>query len=82
MPAEARQTSMARLDSGLKADLDAIENRMRQQRPAVRRVSSQAYDQYLRANRVADGNASYGRALTLILSAPFKDALGTYTVSR
>jgi|SoiMethySBSTD1v2_1073268.scaffolds.fasta_scaffold439752_2 hypothetical protein len=82
MPAEARQTSMARLDSGVKADLDAIENRMRQQRPAVRRVSSQAYDQYLRANRVADGNASYGRALTLILSAPFKDALGTYTVSR
>jgi len=82
MPAEARQTAMARLDSGVKADLDAIENRMKQQRPEVRRASARVYDQYLRANRVADGNASYGRALTLILAAPFKDALGTYTVSR
>jgi hypothetical protein len=82
MPAAAREASMARLDSGVKADLDAIENRMRQQRPAVRRASARVYDQYLRANRVADGNASYGRALTLILAAPFKDALGTYTVSR
>ena len=82
MPAEARETSMARLDGGVKADLDAIEHRMRQQRPAVRRASARVYDQYLRANRVPDGNASYGRALTLILAAPFKDALGTYTVSR
>lgn len=82
MPASARDAAMARLDSGVKADLDAIQNRMRQQRPAVRRASAQVYDQYLRANHVADGNASYGRALTLILAAPFKDALGTYTVSR
>jgi hypothetical protein len=82
MPVEARRTAMSRLDSGVTADLAAIENRMRQQRPAVRRTSARVYDQYLRANRVADGNASYGRALTLILAAPFKDALGTYTVSR
>ena len=48
----------------------------------IRRASARVYDQYLRANRVEDGNASYGRALKLILAAPFKDALGTYTVSR
>ena len=48
----------------------------------MRRASARVYDQYLRANRVADGNASYARAVTFILAAPFKDALGTYSVSR
>ena len=82
MPAEARETAMTRLDVGVKADLDAIEQRMRQQRPAVRRTTARVYDEYLRANRVADGTASYGRALTLILSTPFKESLGSYTVQR
>lgn len=82
MPAQAREAAMARLDAGVKSDLDAIEKRMQQQRPAVRRATSRVYDNYLRANSVKDGTASYGRALTLILAAPFKDALGTYSVSR
>lgn len=82
MPAEARETAMARLDAGVKSDLDAIELRMRQQRPAVRRTTARVYDEYLKANRVADGTDSYGRALTLILSSPFKEALGSYTISR
>ena len=82
MPAEARETSMARLDVGVKSDLDAIEQRMKQQRPAVRRTTARVYDEYLKANRVADGSASYGRALTLILSSPFKESLSTYTISR
>jgi len=82
MPAEARETAMARLDSGVKSDLEAIERRMQQQRPAVRRTTSRVYDEYLRANRVADGTASYGRAITLILSSPFKEALGSYTITR
>jgi hypothetical protein len=48
----------------------------------VQRTTARVYDEYLKANRVSDGTASYGRALTLILSPPFRDALSTYTVSR
>jgi hypothetical protein len=33
----------------------------------------------LKANSVEDGTASYGRALTLILSDPFQAALNSYT---
>jgi hypothetical protein len=38
-------------------------------------------DEDLRANRVADGTASYGRALSLILSPPLREALSTYAVT-
>ena len=82
MPAEARRAAMARLDAGVRADLDAIENGCGSSAGGAAHARTRVYDEYLKANRVADGTASYGRALTLILSAPFSDALGTYTVSR
>jgi hypothetical protein len=82
LPDATRQELMARLDGGVKSDLDAIVERMRSQKPAVQRMGSQLYNGYLRANRVADGTASYGRALRLILSPPFRDALSGYTISR
>ena len=82
MPRDLRETAMSRLDPGVRADIDAIVNRMQAQNPAVQRTTTRVYDGYLRANRVEDGAASYGRALTLILSPPFRDALSTYTVSR
>ena len=82
MPPELREKAMARLDQGVRTDIDAIENRMRAQNPAVQRTTSKVYGEYLKANRVEDGTASYGRALTLILSPPFRDALSTYTLSR
>jgi hypothetical protein len=44
----------------------------------VRQVTSEVYDTYLKANRVADGTRSYGRALSVILSPPLRDALTTY----
>jgi hypothetical protein len=44
----------------------------------VQRAAERVYDEYLRANRVADGTASYGRALQIILSEPFQDALRFY----
>ncbi len=47
----------------------------------VQRTASRVYDEYLRANRVADGTASYGRALSLILSAPIRDAMSSYAVA-
>ena len=55
--------------------------RMTRQRPEVQRAASRVYDNYLKANRVADGNASYGRALTLILSPDLRRALDAYTPS-
>jgi hypothetical protein len=82
MPPELREKAVARLDPGVRADIDAIANRMLAQKPAVQRTTARVYDEYLKANRVQDGTASYGRALTLILSPPFRDALSTYTVSR
>jgi hypothetical protein len=49
--------------------------------PQVRRAATRVYDEYLKANRVSDGAASYGRALTLILREPFASALAAATPS-
>ena len=82
LPESARDPVLKRLDAGVRTDLDAIFARMRKQRPTVQRTASRVYDEYLRANRVADGTASYGRALQLILSPTFRDALSSYTITK
>jgi hypothetical protein len=71
-----------RLDPGIRADLDALAERRERERPEVRRTAFRVYDQYLRANRVEDGVASYDRSLVLILSPTFRDALSSYHVQR
>lgn len=75
LPVEARKRALSRLDPGVRDDLAAIGRRMRAERPRVRRAASRVYDEYLKANRVQDGTASYSRALTLILAPPLRDAL-------
>jgi hypothetical protein len=75
---EARSTAFAGLDEGVRADLRAIAERMQLQKPQVQRAAFRVYDEYLKANQVEDGTASYGRALTLILSPPLSDALRNY----
>ncbi|MEO7191978.1 MAG: DUF3810 family protein [Vicinamibacterales bacterium] len=80
-PADWKRVS-AKLDGGVRADLVRIAQRMQQQKPRVQQAATRVYDGYLRANRVPDGTASYGRALTLILRAPLRDALTTYTAPR
>ena len=82
MPDDVRSTMMAKLDPALRTDLDAIVERMRKGRPSVQRAASAVYDDYLKANRVADGTASYGRAVRLILSPAFYEGMSGYTVSR
>jgi hypothetical protein len=82
MPPDVRAKMMARLDPGVQQDIDLIAERMTAQKPAVQRTTSKVYDEYLKANRVQDGTASYGRALTLILATPFREALSNYTVRR
>ncbi len=63
-----------RLDAGILADLEAMSRRQARQQPQIQRAAFQAYDRYLRANRVEDGVASYSRALSLILSPALGDA--------
>lgn len=80
LPGDARQTVMKQLDAGVRSDIDDILRRLQKGEPVVQRTASRVYDEYLRANRVADGTASYRRALSLILSAPLRDALTKYAV--
>ncbi|ODS56189.1 MAG: hypothetical protein ABS36_07205 [Acidobacteria bacterium SCN 69-37] len=81
LPGPARTKVFAALDAGVREDLARMAERMTRQRPEVQRAASRVYDNYLKANRVADGNASYGRALTLILSPDLRRALDAYTPS-
>jgi len=82
LPPEERRAAMAKVHPDVRADLAKIAERMQRQRPAVRRVSTRAYDEFLKANRVEDGTASYGRALTLILASPIYDAMGDFRSNR
>jgi hypothetical protein len=77
---EARAKAFTSLDAGVRADLAQIANRMSRQQPQVQRAASRVYDEYLKANQVQDGTASYGRALTLILSPQLRRALDEYRV--
>lgn len=78
LPPATRQPALAALDPGVRADLEAIARRTRLEDPRVQRATSEVYDRYLRANQVADGGASYRRALSLILAPPLRQALDTY----
>ena len=77
---EARARAFAKLDVGVRADFEAVRQRLLRQQPQVRQASSKVYDQYLKANRVEDGTASYSRAVSVILSAPLRDALKNYSL--
>jgi len=78
MPAGARQKALERLHPGVREDLLAIATRLESGDPRVQEAAERVYHEYLRANRVADGTASYSRALNLILSKAFHDALRAY----
>ena len=69
LPAERAQFVTSQLDPGVRSDLDAIAERLKNRRPGMQRAASTVYDQYLKANRVSDGTDSYERAVTLILDA-------------
>jgi hypothetical protein len=68
LPRDAAHEVAATLASGPRADLQAM--RERSQREVSPRLSSagwQVYDQYLRANRIEAGTASYGEVVQLVL---------------
>jgi hypothetical protein len=78
LPADLRAKSTARLDVGVRSDLQAIADRLSREHPTMQRAATKVYNQYLKVNRVDDGTASYGRALSLILSSPVHNALSGY----
>ena len=66
-PADARRVA-AGLSDGPRADLEAIRARLlRHVNPAVSAAGWRVYDQYLKANRVDEGTASYAEVVRLVL---------------
>jgi hypothetical protein len=72
LPRGDRQQLSQRLDAGPREDLRAIADRVARNRSArVAEVGWQVYNQYLQANRVESGTASYGEVIRLILGTHF-----------
>jgi hypothetical protein len=69
VPASDRRRLLDSLTEGPRADLHAIDARMRRVQPALHRVSWSVYDQYLRANQVDSGVANYDEVVTLVLGS-------------
>ena len=69
LPPAARRDAVGAIGTGPRADLRAVEARLRRVQPAVHQVSWSVYDRYLRANRVASGVANYGEVVTLVLGS-------------
>jgi hypothetical protein len=61
------------LDAGPKQDLEAILARYERSSPTVRRAARGVYDEYLRANRVPEGIASYDLVVRLMVASRFGD---------
>jgi hypothetical protein len=59
---------LSRLDEGPRSDLRAIAQRISRRVRVVQQVSWATYDRYLKSNRVAEGIASYDRAIVLIVA--------------
>lgn len=71
-PGEAREV-MAGLGEGPRADYRAIRERLERIRPAVRDAAWAGYDQFLQANRVAEGVRSYDGVVTLVAGTAFDE---------
>jgi len=66
--------SIPPLDAGPRADLRAMADRYNRSSPVVRAAARDAYDKYLRANRVPEGIARYGAVIRLMLGTEFDPA--------
>ena len=67
----------ARLDDGPIEDFRAVSERVAEAVPLVRRNANRVYNQYLKANRIDEGIASYGAVVDLVLGS----MLGTTAVT-
>lgn len=66
-----RRAALPPLAEGPREDLRDIAARYERSSPAVRNVVRNAYDSYLRANRIDEGIANYGVVLQLLLGTEF-----------
>ncbi len=72
IPRPERQEVGARLDAGPREDLRAIADRVARNRsPRMAEAGWLVYNQYLKANRVESGTASYAEVIRLILGTRF-----------
>jgi hypothetical protein len=72
LPRGDRQELARRLDAGPRDDLRAIADRVTRNRSVrLSQAGWQVYNQYLKANRVEAGAASYGEVIRLILGTRF-----------
>ena len=69
LPAVDRPDALVRLAPGPRADLEAVRERTARVSPLVHRTAWQAYDRYLRANRVESGVANYDEVVMLALGS-------------
>ena len=67
----AMRAKVPPLDEGPRSDLAAIRARYARSSPTVRRAARDAYDSYLRANRIEEGIENYAVALQLMLGVRF-----------
>jgi len=64
------------LAAGPRADVAAVYARLAAGQPAIQRASWRAYDQFLKANRVAEGVRSYDEVVTLVIGTRLKASTG------
>jgi hypothetical protein len=69
--ARADRSSIKELDDGPKQDLQASIARYNRSSPLVRRTARGVYDEYLKANRVAEGIASYDAVVRLMIGVRY-----------
>ena len=67
LPESSRSSFVDRIGSGPRADFAAVRARLNRVVPLVQRSARRINDQYLRANRVSSGVASYAEVLQLVV---------------
>jgi hypothetical protein len=73
LPRDAARDVMTALTAGPRADLQAMRERSKREvSPRLSRAGWQVYDQYLRANRVEAGTASYAEVVQLVLGTQMR----------
>jgi uncharacterized protein DUF3810 len=69
----ADRATIKPLDDGPRQDLQAIAARYARASPLVQRAARNVYDEYLKANRISEGIASYDAAVRLMIGVRYKD---------
>jgi hypothetical protein len=69
----AQRSAVKPLDDGPRQDLQAMAARYARSSPFVRRAARGVYDEYLKANRISEGIASYDAVVRLMIGVRYND---------